>query len=152
LKSAIIGLLGVIVGTLITGVAQLVNTQLINFRTRKSLAAAFAAEISSLVESANRRKYLQDIQRLLSEINLLPDDAPFSLKSIYTARVKQEYFTVFAKNSDRLGLVNPAADDIVTFYTFARSVLGWLFHLEPCFLHSPSRFLSSLSERAGLSL
>ncbi len=125
MTSAIIGLLGVVIGAAIGLIGQFLTLQLTNFRIRKNLASAFAAEITSLIDIAQRRKYLEDIQNVISEIEKsgARDDAPFPPEYAYRARVKLEYFTVFSSNSDKLGMLGPAAADIVTFYTFVKSIM-----------------------------
>jgi hypothetical protein len=84
---------------------------------RKSITAAFAAEIYALLELVEKRDYVSAIKQDIESIKS-------GSRMRHSIPVTQTYFNVYFKNLDKIGLLKASiASKIVLFYTNAFALL-----------------------------
>jgi hypothetical protein len=84
---------------------------------RKSITAAFAAEIYALLEIIEKRDYVRVIKQDIESIKS-------GSRMRHPIPVTQTYFNVYFKNLDKIGLLKaPVSSKIVLFYTNAFALL-----------------------------
>jgi hypothetical protein len=84
---------------------------------RKSLRAAFAAEIRAILSIVERRDYIAGLERFIASIDAQPN-------VLFQVRIAKEYDIVFRSNCDKIGLL-PAelAKRVVQFYYLISSAI-----------------------------
>ena len=116
-------LLGVIVGGLISLGAWTVQDFSSAQRRRRSLKAALAAEIGSIVELIERQGYADELRRAAQSIATLTASTDFD----YSIPIGQSYFTIYEANATTLGELEPQiASTVVRFYQGAKSLVDTL--------------------------
>ena len=84
---------------------------------RRSLTAAFAAEIYALLEIVEKRDYVGAIKQEIESIKS-------GSRTRHSIPVTQTYFNVYFKDLDKIGLLKaPISSKIVLFYTNAFGLL-----------------------------
>ncbi len=85
---------------------------------RKNLEGGFAGEISALMSIVKTRKYIENLEKIIQTIKKRHVKIPFYFQVSYN------YFNVYEKNVDKLGLLNqPLPELIAKFYTQCFSIL-----------------------------
>ncbi len=115
-------LIPVIVGGLLTFMGGVLGPHIIeklkHNRDAKNLAFAFRGELIAIRTIVNHRNYLGHLTEIIEHVKATNE--PF----IFKVNVRQNYFNVYEKNVDKLGLLpSPLPELISTFYTQAKSVL-----------------------------
>ena len=102
-------------------------------RDAKNLAFAFRGELIAIRTIVSHRNYLEHLSKIIEHIKTTNE--PY----IFKVNVRQNYFNVYEKNVDKLGLLpNPLPELISTFYTQAKSVLEDLESLRDGDFSSPN--------------
>lgn len=122
LVTALFGLLGTIVGGLITfGTQWLLENRKFEIE-RGSLALSLASEVEAVLDRSERSEIdeLLTTQRALAERGQDPTD---TLKEIWRLDAySSEPFPVFTANISKIGMLGFASGEVVWFYDWARSV------------------------------
>ncbi len=127
-------LLGVIVGGAIAILANLIQVRYRDFRLRKAIAGSLAGEIEGLTGAVTRRNYLGWLDSLLAEQRAAqaaarrtgtgPQAGPIEIRvSTFGPRVTFNYFAVFDKICDQIGLLGEMAGEVALFYTLAKGIV-----------------------------
>lgn len=92
---------------------------------RKALANAFMGEIGAIREAIRRRRYIEDFTeaahgwKVYGQGRVPADQRP----DIPSFQVRENYFTIFEENADKIGLLTPPLpQNLVFHYTLLRSV------------------------------
>ncbi|GEM_PF-3727289 len=118
---ALAGFLGSAVSVLGTLVIQGSQREI----EKKSLASAFYGEIGALLEIVRRRQYIENLEIALDHVRRT------NTKVFYSIKPTKEYFNVFNKNIDKIGLLpSPLPEKIVSVYILAFSILEDVEHYE----------------------
>ena len=138
-------LIQVIVGGLLTFMGGVLGPHIIeklkHNRDAKNLAFAFRGELIAIRTIVNHRNYLGHLTQIIEHVKATNE--PF----IFKINVRQNYFNVYEKNVDKLGLLpNPLPELISTFYTQAKSVLEDLQSLRDGDFSSPNTDLVDVYE------
>ena len=112
------GLLGVVIG----GAIALASAWGLDWwrqaREARNLAMAFRGEIVALREIVKRRGYLKSLADAIEEIKRT------SQPLILHIPVRRQYFNVFDRNVDKIGMLNaPLPELLATFYIQANAAL-----------------------------
>jgi hypothetical protein len=114
-------LLWTILGAIIAGAGQIFLAYYNSCREARGLAIALRAEIESLIELAEMRRYLEGLE--LYEVALMtPDRQPAPSRGLLI-RVEQRYFDVFDSARARLGLLGEVSGRVVKAYTYTKAFL-----------------------------
>jgi hypothetical protein len=88
---------------------------------RKNLTAALISEINSLLQIVERRKYFEELEKLISYARL---DNSRDIKYIYRFSVRRNPFSVYDANLSKIGILKPPLPKKITqFYAQAASIL-----------------------------
>lgn len=110
--SILLSLCSAILGALAAGVWSMVMESRRRKGKRISLANAFYGEISALLSKVGHRGYIEKLRLGAKENQFVLIDA------------RQDYFVVYRKNCERIGLLPPALTaEIVKFYIFAKAFI-----------------------------
>lgn len=121
-------LISALMGALVGGALAIfgANWQLRSQRRQRliSLAAALSVEVASLVQTARRNRYAEELREVAESLRATPASDE---KSTYVFVASQSYFSVFEANAGDIGEL-PAilAVEVIAFYQQARSVLDSL--------------------------
>lgn len=131
-------LVGVAIGGGIAIVANLLQTQYQDFRLRKAIAGSLAGEIEGLIRGVDRRNYLggldamiqqqQQIQQRLQQLLAAGQHAqagqPVQVNlPAFAARITFNYFAVFDKVCDKIGLLGDISGEVALLYTLAKGIV-----------------------------
>ena len=85
---------------------------------RLALANALAGEIGAIVEIVERREYLEDVRKTITQIRATHQVL------IFRVRVSQNVFSVYEANALQVGLLpTNVARDVARFYILAKSLI-----------------------------
>ena len=126
-------LLGVIIGGAIGILANLFQARYQDFRLRKAIAGSLAGEIEGLVTAVERRNCLGGLDALLMEQRMTQQTAaqvagqqggPIEVRvPTFGPRITFNYFAVFDKTCDKIGLLGEVSGEIALLYTLAKGIV-----------------------------
>lgn len=108
-----------LLSVIIAGIFGAVFTKFLEeFRQRRSLSHALAGEIEAILNVIRHRGYIAGLDEAINKIETTGESWSFRV------RVEQNYFSVYERNADRIGLLrNGAASDVAHFYTYLKSLI-----------------------------
>ncbi len=117
-------------------VANLLQSRYQDFRLRKAIAGALAGEIEGLILAVERRRYLdwldifiqrqREILRSAEELNAKQPSRgePSEIRlPTFGPRVTFNYFAVFDKTCEKIGLLGEIAGKVALLYTLAKGIV-----------------------------
>lgn len=121
LEALVGAVIGAIVGGAVTWWVSNEQAKQERIRQVRSVSAALAAEILTLVEMARRNNYEDELRQVAANAGGPGFSGEFDA---FFVTASQAYFTVFEANAGDIGKLEPqAAVEVVAFYALAR---GWL--------------------------
>jgi len=135
-RDAIIALAGVGIGGLVTIVGNLVQTRYHELRSRKALAGSLAGEIEGIIRAVERRNYIDGLDRIIQrqrEVRQRTAAAPGQQSLVqapiritfpaFGVRISFNYFSVFDKACDKIGVLGDISGEVALFYTLAKGIV-----------------------------
>ena len=127
-------LLAVIVGAGIGIVANLLHARYQDFRLCKAIAGSLAGEIEGLIRAVERRNYLAGLDALLAQqraaqlaaqrTSAAGGGGPVQVRlPVFGPRISFNYFAVFDKTCDKIGLLGEVSGEVALLYTLAKGVV-----------------------------
>lgn len=114
----IFGLLGVIVGGIITFLATLYFDKIKSTREINNLTMALKAEVKTILEITESRKYLESLKNHLNELH------NNKTNDFFYFRANKDYFKIYNSNSDKIGVLEKELPLLVTkFYSLGNAIL-----------------------------
>jgi len=117
MSDGVIGLIGVLVGGVITSGTTFTMEYFTQHKEAFHLAHAFRGGVGALLDIVEHRQYLRVVEWKIQE-------AKRGATSPLMIKVRRDYLALFSKNVDRIGLLEPElAKKLPTFYTYVNSLL-----------------------------
>ncbi|MCL4322598.1 MAG: hypothetical protein M1273_08315 [Deltaproteobacteria bacterium] len=133
-------IISIFIGALLTGFATLLRDIYIKRKDRLSTAHAFKGEINSILDIMETRKYMGSLQDMIDRKKQIFEElknvykSPDSLKSLsviyaitpllsFSFLINEDVFFVKNKLGDKIGLLDNAAEKVISFYGYANSFL-----------------------------
>src|SRR5262245_18418810 len=89
-----------------------------NKREATNLAFAFAGEITALIRIIETRRYIEDIQACIAQMEKTQEPI------YYTVTIRQDFVRVYEQNVSRIGLLEaPLPGYIAMYYTQTQAIL-----------------------------
>ena len=89
-----------------------------NKREATNLALAFAGEITALIRIVETRRYSEDIQTCIAQMEKTHEPI------FYTVTIRQDFVRAYEQNVSRIGLLEaPLPENIAMFYTQTQAIL-----------------------------
>jgi len=118
--SVLVAVVSGLAGAILGGFGQAAVARYAAFKEAQAAAASIRAEIVSLRELVEKRRYLETLNGIVVRLGqpgaYVPDRG-----DVLQVAVTQDYFQVFAAHCGKLGTLGDVAADVVSVYTIAKA-------------------------------
>lgn len=115
------GLIGGVVGALLSGLGQFLHGLYTRRQERLSLSAALAGEVGAVLRLIERRGYVEHYRRCAGMLDGVKESVGAAAIPVIAA--EQDYAEVFRASVERVGLLGPLAGDVSAFYALSKGLL-----------------------------
>lgn len=123
LIAALIGVIGIATGAILSGAIQLIWQEYKYFKERKSLAISISAEIMSLIKIIVERRICWDLLDWINFFRRQPQDTVWTKRDTCFYSITFNYFLIFDSNTGKLGMLGEKlAGEITGLYTISKGV------------------------------